>query len=81
MTPMLTAIAAAALLSSTAATTANGGDGQKPAKTAPAKAQNGGPKYCIAYDDVTGSRVAQQECKTREQWAKEGVNIDETATH
>jgi hypothetical protein len=77
---MLTAIAAATLLSSTAATIANDKDSQRPANTAPAKARNADPRYCIAYDAVTGSRVAQQECKTRAQWAKEGVNIDETVT-
>lgn len=27
----------------------------------------------MIYDEITGSRVAQQECKTREQWPKEGV--------
>jgi len=79
MTPMLTAIASAMLLSSTAASTAPGDNGQKPSKSARAPAQSA-PKYCIAYDDTTGSRVRQQECKTREQWAKQGVNIDEPAT-
>ena len=80
MTPMLTAIATGLLLSSTAASTARDDHGQKPSKAAPAQAQSA-PKYCIAYDDVTGSRVPQQECKTREQWAKEGVNLEEAASH
>ena len=76
MTPMLTAIAAATLLSSTAMTTASADNGQKPAKTAPAKAQNADTKYCVTYDDLVGSRITRQECKTRQQWAKQGVDID-----
>jgi hypothetical protein len=80
MTPMLTAIATGLLLSSTAASTARDDHGQKPSKAAPAQAQSG-PKYCIVYDDVTGSRVRQRECQTREQWATEGVNVDEPASH
>ncbi len=33
-------------------------------------------KYCIAYDNVVGSRVSRQECKTKAEWAKERVDID-----
>ena len=34
-------------------------------------------KYCIPYDEVTGSRVSAMECKTKSAWAREGVNVDE----
>ena len=50
---------------------------------APATAQSSKPakttdqtKYCIAYDSIVGSRVTKQECKTKEEWAKERVNVD-----
>ena len=55
--------------------------------TAPAAAQNvSSPKtekapadqkkYCIQYDNVVGSRVARQECKTKAEWAKDHVDVD-----
>ena len=34
-------------------------------------------KYCIESEPFTGSKVVKTECKTRVQWAKEGVNVDE----
>lgn len=33
-------------------------------------------KYCLAYDNIVGSRVRSQECKTKSEWAREGVDID-----
>ena len=33
-------------------------------------------KYCIAYDNIVGSRVSRQECKTKAEWAKERVDVD-----
>jgi hypothetical protein len=33
-------------------------------------------KYCIAYDNIVGSRVSRQECKTKAEWAKDRVDID-----
>ena len=33
-------------------------------------------KYCLQYDNVVGSRVSRQECKTKSEWAKERVDID-----
>ena len=33
-------------------------------------------KYCLSYDNVVGSRVNRQECKTKAEWAKERVDID-----
>lgn len=33
--------------------------------------------YCIKYEKETGSRIAPQECLTKKQWARKGVNIDE----
>ena len=33
-------------------------------------------KYCLSYENVTGSRVSKQECRTKQEWAKERVDID-----
>ena len=33
-------------------------------------------KYCIAYDNIVGSRVTKQECKTKAEWAKDRVDVD-----
>ena len=33
-------------------------------------------RYCLSYDNVVGSRVRTQECKTKAEWAKERVDID-----
>jgi hypothetical protein len=33
-------------------------------------------KYCLSYDNITGSRVSKQECKTKREWAKDRVDID-----
>lgn len=53
------------------------------AAQAPAGPKAGAPaaekKYCLEYEDLTGSRVRKQECKTKAQWAREGVNVSELA--
>lgn len=33
-------------------------------------------KYCIQYEKMVGSRLERQECKTKRQWVKEGVDVD-----
>ena len=33
-------------------------------------------KYCIAYDNIVGSRVTKHECKTKAEWAKDRVDVD-----
>ena len=33
-------------------------------------------KYCVSYENMTGSRITRQECRTKRQWAEEGVDID-----
>ena len=33
-------------------------------------------KYCLSYDNVVGSRVRAQECKTKAEWARERIDID-----
>ena len=49
---------------------------QKAKTTAPSAGEK---KYCIAYDDVVGSRITRTECKTKAEWAKEGIDVDKPA--
>ena len=45
-------------------------------QAAPAKT-NAQTKYCISYEDVTGSRTSGGKvCRTRAQWAADGVDVD-----
>lgn len=37
-------------------------------------------KYCVESEPFTGSKVIKTECKTRADWAKEGVNVDQLKT-
>jgi hypothetical protein len=32
--------------------------------------------YCIQYERETGSRLARQQCRTKKQWAQQGVDVD-----
>ena len=33
--------------------------------------------YCIQYEQETGSRLVRQACKTKKQWAQQGVDVDQ----
>ncbi|HKP34715.1 MAG TPA: hypothetical protein VJT70_08055 [Sphingomicrobium sp.] len=43
-----------------------------------AKAQEQ-PKYCFQYEQDTGSRISRMECKTKAEWARLGVDVDDSA--
>ena len=34
-------------------------------------------KYCFKFDSDTGSRINRQECRTKKEWQRLGVNVDE----
>lgn len=36
-------------------------------------------KYCFQYEQDTGSRINRLECKTRAEWARLGVYVDDSA--
>jgi hypothetical protein len=63
----------AASTSASAAQTDSRTAAAKPAAAAGAK----GNKICIKVAPMTGSRFEKLECKTREDWARDGVDIDE----
>lgn len=33
-------------------------------------------KYCVMLEAVTGSRVSRKSCRTKAEWAAEGVDVD-----
>lgn len=45
----------------------------------PAVAPAGAPdtKYCMRVEPVTGTRIETVQCWTRQEWAEEGVDVDE----
>ena len=48
-----------------------------PAKENREAAEKGKPtKYCLAYEKTTGSRIEKTECRTKAEWAEEGIDID-----
>ena len=32
-------------------------------------------KYCVRYEDTTGTRVPIRECRTKADWARDGVEV------
>ena len=34
-------------------------------------------RYCLRVDPVTGSRIETIQCRTREEWARLDVNVDQ----
>jgi hypothetical protein len=63
----------AASLIVTAGISSTGGKAAQTNSPSPASAQ----KYCIEYEKIVGSRISQTECKTKKQWADQGVDVDE----
>jgi hypothetical protein len=61
-------------IAASAANSANTAAAEK-ADKARAKSDNS-PRYCIKDDTVTGSRISHQACKSKAEWAREGVDVD-----
>jgi len=38
---------------------------------------NNHTKYCLQVEPSTGSRISTTECRTKAEWARAGVDIDE----
>lgn len=36
-------------------------------------------KYCLQFDQATGTRINRSECKTKADWKREGVDVDKLA--
>jgi hypothetical protein len=61
----------------TAAGTSPGGNSSASATSAAKPARSEKTKYCVDVEQLTGSRLNMTQCKTRAEWAKEGVDVDE----
>jgi hypothetical protein len=57
--------------------------GQATSASKPAKAanENQAVKYCVETEPFTGSKIAKTECKTKAEWAAEGVDVDQLNKH
>ena len=68
-----TLVALSVILLASPASAAGLAAGQKQAENAaPEKAK----KYCVVYSDTTGTRVPIRECRTKAEWARDGVEVD-----
>lgn len=68
-------VAVSMILSSATAATPKAPDSKTPS-TKPATTTTQQTKYCLEMEPFTGSRTTTTECMTKEQWAKEGVDVD-----
>jgi hypothetical protein len=67
-------LAGPAIAEGTSGTAASpAGNSNVPAK--PARADT--TKYCVEVEASTGSLLKMTQCKTRAEWAKEGVDVDQ----
>lgn len=73
--PALSLIAASA--SASAAQTDPRTPAAKPAAAAASSAAAKPNRICIKVAPMTGSRLEKLECRTRQEWERDGVNIDE----
>ncbi|HEX6783399.1 MAG TPA: hypothetical protein VF098_01920 [Sphingomicrobium sp.] len=81
MRALVTLLATGLALSSAAAAAITNTSQEKPiadqkgAPTTPSPSA----KYCISQnaDEATGTRIYSRECRTKSEWARRGVDIDE----
>lgn len=72
MYKLLSILALVAASAPTTAATPTGNTAPK-AATKTASAQ----KYCLQMEEMTGSRVRESECRTKEDWKRRGVDVDD----
>ena len=73
--PALSLVAASA--SASAAQTDQRTPAAEPAAATTASAAAKPNRICIKYAPMIGSRIEKMECKTRQEWARDGIDIDE----
>ena len=72
MSKFLYTVGLGILLASTAAIAT---PGAKLSDKTPAEKQ-----YCLKFADDTGSHLARSECRTKKEWRKLGIDVDEIST-
>ena len=58
------------------AATPASGNIQDPAPTTGAPVGTAETRYCMRIEAITGSRIEELKCWTREEWAEQGVDVD-----
>ena len=48
----------------------------EPASNAGAPAGTAETRYCMRIEPITGSRLEEVKCWTRDEWAEQGVDVD-----
>ena len=72
-------IASGLVLASAPAVSASAVPGKSAAgeqSSAAKKLRSTNTRYCLDYEALTGSRISKRECKTKAQWAAEGINVE-----
>ena len=69
MSKLITTVGLGLILASTAA---NAAPAAKPADKAPASEK----QYCLKFADDTGSHLTRTECRTKREWKRLGVDLD-----
>lgn len=64
---------AATLVAATAITTSASANTSR--EQAPKQKPAAETKYCLQYEDGVGSRISRRECKTKAEWARQGVDV------
>jgi hypothetical protein len=59
-----------------AASPATANQGPDPYRAQAAPAGNPETRYCMRIEAVTGTRLEEVKCWTREEWAERGVDVD-----
>jgi hypothetical protein len=50
---------------------------QNPTPTTDVPAGTAETRYCMHIEAITGSRIEKLKCWTREEWAEQGVDLDQ----
>jgi hypothetical protein len=51
-----------------------------PAAKPDASNQGAEKKYCLTFESETGSHLSRTECRTKKEWRKLGVDVDELSS-
>jgi hypothetical protein len=70
-------IAALTALIATPAAAAGNSQSAPAKETRPAAEKSKATKYCLTYEKTTGSRIEKTECRTKADWAQQGINLDD----
>ena len=80
MSPKIIITALGALLATPAAATAPAPQSTPAKQSRPTAEKADATKYCLTFENTTGSRIERSECRTKENWAKDGIDVDHLDT-